>query len=570
MGVNVSEDYVYLDPRKPLYHNLGDIKGSWLHKELHKEFFSNEIDPTANVISKYTNDLLQASSKSGIEELNAHWKAFKTMWNVPGYWVRAWVGTAMMADMASDTNTLTLAKYYAQEVRHYFYPETAPKYKGKTLVDWAIQLGAGGTSMGEAELYAMRNNLKYKLKLNKLRSYENDVSNEKTRWGVKGKMDRGALWMAIASEKIGAFTKYLSDRNANMDLNFKVMLMRDFIENYKKQTKGTTADLSRLNEIQTQMLMEKAVAYAATGVPEYNINIPQVVQQARRAPLGAPFLTFNYKLAGMMSDSVVNRPWKFAKYPLLGLGTMTALLMANGMDGDDWDEAMKDMPFWAKNRTGIIPIPFKDDSGRISMLDLSYVIPPLFYVDIARNIVQPTPTESRIGNTLGILTEDIGLFGGIVPQIISASTTGIDPFTKRPIVSPGQNFVDGMVDRATWLYNLATIPALSPSGAAGDILRQTGVLPGQYTEFGTDKQSAISDVVSNLGFTMRDFKPSEQRKRNRKWIEYNKREVQMNISRIKKQMNSGNISREAGMKKLREEKDRLRLFERNMREWVNQ
>ena len=556
------EQYVFVNPRK--HRTLGEFRGAYVHRELWNELFGSTSSVNSAGIETFANDMLSTRVGKTVERGNAFWKAFKTVWNVPGYWVRAALGTAMLADMASDTPTPILMKYFAQELNNWVGSGKGKEYGGKTLSEWGIELGAGGTSIGEGELYQITRNIKSKVNTSQLKAYLKEAENGKTKW-----FHTGHLLTMLASDKIASVTETLADANANMDFSFKLMLMRDFIEGYQKSNKGTTAAIENMTQNQIKYLMEQSIAYAARGVPEYNINIPGLIQTLRRSAFGAPFLTFNYKLASMMADSFLNRPQKLIKYPVLGW-MLTNAMLDSLEDEEDYKEAIKNMPYWTKNKSAILPIPGKDDQGRMSYLDLSYVIPPMFYIDMFNSVLNPLPGESSIGNLASAATDEFGLFGGVVPQLIAASTTNTNPFTNQPISREGNSTLENAKGWGEFLWNLATIPALSSTGALGDILNQhnidSGLLPPftkgvSNTNYGLDKQSMWSDIITNLGITVRDVNPQEQAVKNIKWMNRNLMEINKNISYIKKQMAAKNINREDGISKLRDAYQRRKILQ---------
>jgi hypothetical protein len=572
----LDDKYIFIDPKKRQHSNLGDLRGMWIDREIYQSFFGTDPDMTADMGSLVDN-LLSTRTGRKIEKYNAAWKAGKTLWNIPAYWPRAWIGTAMMMDMATDTNSLTMAKYYAKGIRERSDQKRAEKFAGKTLYEWAIESGAGATSFGEGELYQINNIYTTNEMRKRTNAFKREIDNQKTIYSKLPHM--GFIMMSENSARIvnmlSRGTQNLSQLNATMDLDFKSALMRDFIEKYRKTNKGTPAALDKLNENQMKYLMNKALEFAATGVPEYNINIPKTVEQLRRSPFGAPFLTFNYKLGGMMADAVINRPQKFIKYPLLAYGLVQMAQLASGMTGDDYEEAAKASPAWTKNKTGIIPIPLgRDPNNDMTTLDLSYVVPMLFYVDMIRNVASPPPGESSLGNMTRASIDEMGLFGGVVPQIMAASVTGVDPFTKREIAPDGLSASEKGMAWGKHFYNLMTIPALSNSGALGDFFSQTGISNefgfgnDEYSQFGTDKQSWMSDLVTNMGFSVRDYRPVEQRIQNKKWVEYQVRQIDRRISELRKQVATRNISQEAGIKKIKEAMARKQQFKKEALNYV--
>lgn len=103
-------------------------------------------------------------------------------------------------------------------------------------------------------------------------------------------------------------------------------------------------------------------------------EVTPAVRAFRSSPLGMPFVTFSYKALPAIAESVMKYPWRFGSLQaLLGGMSWLALNELNMSDGE-YDDLMSKMPSNIKNGN-YLPLPWKDQNGRMQWLDLTYILP---------------------------------------------------------------------------------------------------------------------------------------------------------------------------------------------------
>jgi hypothetical protein len=82
------------------------------------------------------------------------------------------------------------------------------------------------------------------------------------------------------------------------------------------------------------------------------------------------------------------------------------------------------MPKWIRDKGSAFLLPFKDENDKWQVFDFSYFLPWSMFTGIIKDTAE------------GELSEALETNRGVwwpLPQLITAWTTNIDPFTKRKI-----------------------------------------------------------------------------------------------------------------------------------------
>ncbi len=142
-----------------------------------------------------------------------------------------------------------------------------------------------------------------------------------------------------------------------------------------------------------------------------------------------PFLSYQYKIAPLIAESLAKRPWVIGKY-LAVWPLMKALAMGmNDLDDDDWDDLMKQLPSYVKQTGSVMILPWKSDKGQWQWINLEYFFPWGNYLGIFRDL-----RDREIGE----LTRDAGISNPFMDIYrIAQSARGDDPpehpYTGQPI-----------------------------------------------------------------------------------------------------------------------------------------
>lgn len=112
-----------------------------------------------------------------------------------------------------------------------------------------------------------------------------------------------------------------------------------------------------------------------------------------------------------------------------------------------------------------------------------------------------------------------GIFSGPVTSIITGITTGVDPFTKKPIVDPGDPPLQKSIALLNYVWNMAAPPFLISNG----FLSPMGALDKQYggklvqgvtgtTDKYGDPRSTVGQAVAGLvGVNVKGVDPEHSR-----------------------------------------------------------
>lgn len=154
-------------------------------------------------------------------------------------------------------------------------------------------------------------------------------------------------------------------------------------------------------------------------------HVPRTVETLRKIPFGIPFLTFYYKATARVAETMIRYPhrmlpWVSVHYAMYA----AAMAMMDDVDWEDLTQARMALPYFMRERGGMLPMPFRDANGKIQFLDMSYIYP----WGMPMNIL----LQAKQGDTAGVLTQ-FGLGGSPILQQFAGHLTGYHPFYQKPI-----------------------------------------------------------------------------------------------------------------------------------------
>ena len=104
-------------------------------------------------------------------------------------------------------------------------------------------------------------------------------------------------------------------------------------------------------------------------------KVPGWMRTMRRRPfVGAPFLTYTFKAFPYVMESFARRPQKFIKYMALPYVMAQAFMANQDLDDDDYEEIMRMLPKWQKEKSSIYLLPWKDSNGNFQTIDFGYYL----------------------------------------------------------------------------------------------------------------------------------------------------------------------------------------------------
>ena len=338
---------------------------------------------------------------------------------------------------------------------------------------------------------------------------------------------------------------------------------------------------------------EEAVIRAQKYLFDYSL-LPGWARKVRRAALGAPFLTFYYKTLPVLIETMRYRPWKLAPYFLLGSGMQYAAKAALDLDDDEYEALKKSLPEWLRNKPHVYVLPWKDEHGRVQWVDASYLMPWGMFtallqemspvdlsrlIDVTPDVETKTPSVKNIFGTLGLMT-------GPVPSTISATLTGIDPFTRRPIWNERDSAGDQILSAGLYAYNLsmptlwAGLPDLmlhsDQQRLQGGVRKLWGAARNELNNRGLPKDTIKQSWLRFSGINIYGFEPKQARKDSLFNMRRNLRDAQRdmrieirNMSRRGKTLDEISDRRSELINRVKNEQLKLREYTAATRKVVN-
>ncbi len=142
-----------------------------------------------------------------------------------------------------------------------------------------------------------------------------------------------------------------------------------------------------------------------------------------------PFLSYQYKIAPLIAESLAKRPWVIGKYMAIPLIAKAMTTEMNDMKDSDWDKLQKQLPFYIKNSNSYMVMPGKSPSGNYQWVNYSYFLPWGNYLQAY---------EGLSNKDMGQVINSVGISNPFLDMItMFKSAKGDDPpkhsFTGQPL-----------------------------------------------------------------------------------------------------------------------------------------
>ena len=211
--------------------------------------------------------------------------------------------------------------------------------------------------------------------------------------------------------------------------------------------------------------------------------VPTWVRDARTAPVGMPFITYQMKVLPRIAEVAIKAPWRFLPYVAMiqGMSVLAAHAFETdepedrpeymvphmirkllGMQDMDLDKLEKALPDYLRDKWGVVPLPSRDKNGNIVVLDLSYFFPWSAWQDL---VVQPF-TDAPIKNTTSAIANN---FSSPVLGALSSLISNVDSFTKRPIYNENDPAAYRNLAILNYVYNQLAPPVFTDRGVVSPI-----------------------------------------------------------------------------------------------------
>jgi len=183
-----------------------------------------------------------------------------------------------------------------------------------------------------------------------------------------------------------------------------------------------------MNGIDQGMSPAQAADEAEKWLFDYSLVKPSV-KTLRKDVLGAPFITYASKVLPLMVETLATRPWRLAPYVALPYAMAALFKSEHDLSDDEYEAMIESLQEYLREKKyagNIMPLIYLDEHGRPQILDLAYLYPWGMFSEMISELMSDDPLA--VIQTLGLMT-------GVGPTIIAGITTGVDPFTRRPIVN---------------------------------------------------------------------------------------------------------------------------------------
>ena len=531
------------------YVQVNDKRYGALHKKyIRKELYDEIIDSSQFYDKEHADFFGKAFGAGGYaDRANQRWKSLKVTLNPPS-WFRNGMGNLILMDIGTNTSMGKLIGMTVDEVNSWI------KGNPSKYFQIAHDNGLWATTYSAAELNLMSQQFQ-------------DAFKGHVTINTERNFMKKAWWMF--DEKLSQIFEKGTEIYGNMEGFFKTVALRDYIQRWEKQS-GTKLDDADANT--REAVIREAVEAANNNIFDYS-KVPGWMRTMRRRPfVGAPFLTYTFKAFPYVMDSFARRPQKFIKYMAMPYMMAQAFMLTQDLDDEDYDEIMRMMPSWQKEKSSIFLLPFKDNNGNFQTIDFGYYLPWAPFQNMglmAANTFDVSNPLISSGNTALKLGTDLGFLGGPLPQMINAVLTNKDPFSGREIVRTVGTAGDKQNDFMRYMVDMWTPTFLTSKGVLGRTLDNLGVEPSVFNTgqrlnaLGKDKETFTQSSLRGLGISVRPFDPQLELRNKVKTYQYEKRKIETARRQIFKDRN---LSPESRASKVREMNEQIKLLNQKHRE----
>jgi hypothetical protein len=303
---------------------------------------------------------------------------------------------------------------------------------------------------------------------------------------------------------------------------------------------GKIDDISKMAlykdaRIRQGMKPAEAAAFAQKWAMDYSLA-NRGVKYARRYAL--PFATYQYKIAPLIAESLVKRPWVFAKYA--AIPTVLAYWAKDNFDwsNEDLKEVQSMMAERTKTQGSYTLLPVKDEKGNIHIVNLEYYFPWGNYLRAYKNLKTGEGLFKTFDDMFGVG----GPYGSVITMMKTLKTgePPKDPFTGRDIYSALDTPAVKYQKWVEWWWQVFGPSAFSSFGALGTTKR---AITGEKDRWG-NITSPAEGFAKWFGFnigTLREEQVMASRLYRIKKLEANFRRIMLDPKYSDKERESAKI-----------------------------
>jgi len=251
----------------------------------------------------------------------------------------------------------------------------------------------------------------------------------------------------------------------------------------------------------------EAAAMARDQMLNYNIKAPWV-NKARRSVL--PFISYTYRAVPVITEAIMRRPWKLAKYAILA-EVANALAYAITDDDEELERASLRPEVrgdvWVAGVPRMMRAPFNDKHDNPIFLDIRRWIPAGDVFDLTQNQAMPIPAWLQFGGPIMIAGEmflNKAAFTG--DQIVNPLTDTLGDKAQKY----GQFLYRSVAPSAPWIYDSWYWDRIAGAlRGQRDVLGRPASLP-QAVASSLGFKFSSQDVQLNFTYRKREFDRTER------------------------------------------------------------
>ena len=173
-----------------------------------------------------------------------------------------------------------------------------------------------------------------------------------------------------------------------------------------------------------------------------------------------PFVTYQYKIAPLIVESLAKRPWVIGKWAaFFGVSALSIPSIASeiskallGISDEEWEELLKQLPDFITKNSTFIPIPIRSKEGKVMWFDLMYFMPFGTWFSVLKGLSQAEIAE--VYREMGVSNP----FLTVTTALASAAggKPAKDPFTHQDIYNAVDTPLEKFHKIFSWMHNVVT------------------------------------------------------------------------------------------------------------------
>ena len=467
----------------PDSYDYGPLRGMIVQNQIAEDIIgtNNFVNPN-NTWDNWFGD-----RGSKLSRATSLWKTLKVPLNPP----------SQMRNVASNMILLHLSGVPIHKLGTYMVRSASDMRAGGKYFKIAKDFGVGNASMTEQELFAISEELQ-KLEANSQNGF--------------------AGWRAI-------YRGLLKGANSVTDFYQK-------LETWGKIAKIMHAMETKTKEHPNGMSAEQAVREANKWLFDYS-EVHPFIKRARQSPIGMPFVTFSYKVIPLMYEVMTKHPTRLLPYVALAATVPALVAASNDIDGDDEERVRKSLAPGLRRKDNMFMLPWKDDNGKWQLIDVGYFLPWQMPYEMVKSTAKggynlaTGNSKEAISNAADVFKAST-LLSSPLFNIVSALTTGVDPFTNKPIADKRDPANKQVMDVTSYAWSLVAPSLFASYGALGQLVnKESGTGLNRYGEPAATYGQMAARAV---GINTYSVDPAAQRARNIRMMQHDLREVKARMT----------------------------------------